>query len=188
MNHPQDSGSLGHTSPSSDPFSTELIWTSSMSPGPSAPPTVPIYPGHNPFFPPIQPQVASANAWQPYSSTPASSIDQPSPASNNNKVPIPRLAAPTAFHGRRRSARACEACRQRKIKCDGNRPACRQCVYHNQHCSYEDVKRVREQKQLELLTRRVGRYESLLRSLEGEVDAPTAARIRKALKVSIQLD
>ncbi|KAJ5580233.1 uncharacterized protein N7459_006218 [Penicillium hispanicum] len=99
-----------------------------------------------------------------------------------NKVAIPRLAPSSAFRGRRRSARACEACRQRKIKCDGKRPSCGQCLYHRNQCLYEDVKRVRDQKQLDLLTRRVGRYESLLRNLEGEVDAPTARRIRKVLK------
>ncbi|CEJ55099.1 hypothetical protein PMG11_01376 [Penicillium brasilianum] len=101
----------------------------------------------------------------------------------NNKVAIPRLAAPTTSRGRRRSVRACESCRQRKIKCDGVRPTCGQCTYHNDRCQYEDVKRVRDQKMLELLAKRTERYESLLRDLEGDVDAPTARRIRKALKV-----
>lgn len=105
-------------------------------------------------------------------------------SASNNKVAIPRLAAPTTYRGRRRSARACEPCRQRKIKCDGVRPTCGQCAYHNNRCVYEDVKRVRDQKMLELLSKRAERYESLLRDLEGDVDAPTARRIRKALKVS----
>jgi hypothetical protein len=46
---------------------------------------------------------------------------------------------------------------------------------------------VRDQKMLELFSKRAERYESLLRDLEGDVDAPTARRIRKALKVSIAL-
>jgi hypothetical protein len=100
------------------------------------------------------------------------------------KVAIPR-AAPYSIHSqRRRSARACEPCRQRKIKCDGNKPVCRQCHEHNVTCSYLDVKRVRDQKQLEILSRRVKEYESLLRDLETEVDANAARRIRRTLKTS----
>lgn len=143
----------------------------------------------------------SANAQLSYSSYPPSMvptgftnpdhqrlapIDHAS-INNNNKVAIPRLAPPTTYRGRRRSARACEPCRQRKIKCDGVRPTCGQCAYHNNRCVFEDVKRVRDQKMLELLSKRAERYESLLRDLEGDVDAPTARRIRKALKVSIVL-
>ncbi|KAJ5177378.1 uncharacterized protein N7500_000077 [Penicillium coprophilum] len=100
------------------------------------------------------------------------------------KVAIPRLASSDALlHGRRRSARACEPCRQRKIKCDGIRPLCGQCVYHNHTCSYEDVKRVRDQKRLGSLVKRVDTYEALLRDLEVEADPPTARKIKKALKV-----
>jgi hypothetical protein len=145
------------------------------------------------------PHVGNANAQLPsYSFSPPSSMvptgstnpdQRVAPAENasinNNKVAIPRLAPPTAYRGKRRSARACEPCRQRKIKCDGVRPTCGQCAYHNNRCVFEDVKRVRDQKMLELLSKRAERYESLLRDLEGDVDAPTARRIRKALKVSI---
>ncbi|KAJ5496261.1 hypothetical protein N7463_008248 [Penicillium fimorum] len=99
------------------------------------------------------------------------------------KVAIPRLAGSDALlHGRRRSARACEPCRQRKIKCDGTRPLCGQCVYNNHTCAYEDVKRVRDQKRLGSLVKRVDTYEALLRDLEVEADPPTARKIKKALK------
>ncbi|KAJ5175601.1 uncharacterized protein N7482_001478 [Penicillium canariense] len=114
---------------------------------------------------------------------PSGSTDQ-SEASGTNKVAIPRAAAPAAQRGRRRSVRACEACRQRKIKCDGDRPTCGQCTYHNNRCVYEDVKRVREQKLLGLLSQRVERYESLLHDLQGDADAPTARRIRKVLRIT----
>lgn len=50
-------------------------------------------------------------------------------------------------------------------------------------CQYLDVKRVREQKQLEVLGRKVGRYEELLKELETEVDTGSAKKIRKVLKV-----
>lgn len=164
-----------HASPDSNP----------LSPTFSAPPPSPspnIHSNQTPFLPPTQP----ANPMmQPYSSTPPlphpGSIEQPAPPS---KVAIPRISAPTTYRGRRRSPRACEPCRQRKIKCDGNRPTCGQCVYHNDSCIFEDVKRVRDQKMLEVLSQQVERYEKLLRTLEGEVDAPTSRKIRKALKVS----
>lgn len=104
------------------------------------------------------------------------------------KVAIPR-AAPYSIHSqRRRSARACEPCRQRKIKCDGNKPVCRQCHEHHVTCSYLELKRVRDQKQLEILSHRVKAYESLLRDLEMEVDANAARRIRRTLKTSSRGD
>ncbi|KAF3384359.1 hypothetical protein F1880_001878 [Penicillium rolfsii] len=131
---------------------------------------------YSPYAPPAMVPISFTNADQSIAST-----DHVS--NNNNKVAIPRLAPPTAYRARRRSARACESCRQRKIKCDGVRPICGQCTYHNNRCVFEDVKRVRDQKMLELLSKRVERYESMLRDLEGDVDAPTARRIRKALKV-----
>ncbi|CAI7638087.1 unnamed protein product [Penicillium manginii] len=101
---------------------------------------------------------------------------------HGHKVAIPRITGPNVNRGRRRSARACEACRQRKIKCDGIKPTCGQCSYHNNQCSYEDIKRVREQKELQLLGHRVEHYEHLLRSLETEVEPHTARKIRKTLK------
>lgn len=129
---------------------------------------------------PLSPIQAPAQAFSEYTPAPSASIGSTAP-----KVAIPRLAGSDTFaHGRRRSARACEPCRQRKIKCDGIRPSCGQCAYHNHSCSYEDVKRVRDQKRMGCLVKRVEAYEALLRELEAEVDLPTARKIKKALKVS----
>lgn len=117
-------------------------------------------------------------AFSQHMSTPSAS------GSTAPKVAIPRLTGSDTFiHGRRRAARACQPCRQRKIKCDGIRPSCGQCAYHNYGCNYEEVKRVRDQKQLGSLAKRVDTYEALLRDLEAEVDPPTARKIKKALKV-----
>ncbi|KAJ5121072.1 uncharacterized protein N7515_009033 [Penicillium bovifimosum] len=139
----------------------------------TTPPIQHPYPTPLPFSPGVPTQVHSGPA------STAGSTTTPAP-----KVAIPRLAGSDAtLHGRRRSARACEPCRQRKIKCDGMRPQCGQCVYNNQTCSYEDVKRVRDQKRLRSLSKRVDAYEALLRDLEAEVDVPTAKKIRKAMKV-----
>ena len=104
------------------------------------------------------------------------------------KVAIPRAAGSSGISSRshrRRSPRACEPCRQRKIKCEGTWPACRQCVESHITCLYQDVKRVREQKELGVLGRKVERYEGLLRELEPEVKTGLARRIRRVLKVCI---
>ena len=50
-------------------------------------------------------------------------------------------------------------------------------------CAYLDIKRVREQKQLGVLARRVEVYGALLREIEPEVEAGAARKIRRALKV-----
>jgi hypothetical protein len=156
-------------------------WMAPMSPGSTD--AQQLYPTPNSFSPSFQGPNAPASYSQHYASSSSSA-----PGSAFRAVPkvaIPRLAgAETGFGGRRRSARACEPCRQRKIKCDGLRPSCGQCVYHNHRCSYEDVKRVRDQKRLGTLAKRVEAYEALLRELEGEVDLPTARQIRKVLQVS----
>lgn len=165
----------GYTNSSSN----SAYWPSSLSPV-SPVPQNHIY-DRSPFIPPSE----SLHSYASQSAMPGNAApDMVDTAPANPKLPIPRLNAGTSVRGRRRSARACEPCRQRKIKCDGNRPTCGQCVYHKNRCGYEDVKRVRDQKMLGYLTQRVERYESLLRGLEGEVNAPTARRIRKALKVS----
>lgn len=192
MHNPSDSfGHEGHEYDSSSVNGS--FWPPvSISPAPST--SAPAFPGQNAPFPAAH-HVGNPSAHLSYSAYPPPMVpsgfanpDQrvaPGNTASNNKVAIPRLAAPTTFRGKRRSARACEPCRQRKIKCDGVRPTCGQCAYHHSRCLYEDVKRVRDQKMLELLTKRTERYESLLRDLEGEVDAPTVRRIRRALKVSV---
>ena len=130
-------------------------------------------------------QPLNLNMLPNYSSTPSPQIPIDPINSYGIKVAIPRLNAPNLNRTRRRSVRACEPCRHRKIKCDGAKPSCGQCEYHQNQCSYEDVKRVRDQKELKLLGERVEHYEHFLRSLEGEVEPQTARRIRKTLKVSI---
>ncbi|KAL3465179.1 fungal-specific transcription factor domain-containing protein [Aspergillus heterothallicus] len=97
------------------------------------------------------------------------------------KIAIPRATSAKTSSQRRRSARACEPCRQRKVKCDGGRPECRKCREHGLSCSYIDIKRIRDQKQLGILSGKVERYEKLLRQFENELEPGAAKRIRKAL-------
>jgi hypothetical protein len=53
-------------------------------------------------------------------------------------------------------------------------------------CSYLDIKRIRDQKQLGLLSKKVERYEKLLKQLETEAEPTTARLIRKTLSASAQ--
>ncbi|GCB24367.1 uncharacterized transcriptional regulatory protein C3C7.04 [Aspergillus awamori] len=103
------------------------------------------------------------------------------------KVPIPRATGTTVRSQRRRTARACEPCRQHKTKCDGNKPVCTQCLRLNMRCKYSDTKRVRDQKKLGLLTRKVVRYENLLEEIERESEWNTARRISQTLRMSDQI-
>ncbi|RAL04313.1 uncharacterized protein BO80DRAFT_422159, partial [Aspergillus ibericus CBS 121593] len=142
---------------------------------------------------PVSPSAVPPVAFRPYSlpqymDRPGPYAYQSSSSSSSRevsglaaKVAIPRTTSASSQSQRRRSARACEPCRQRKIKCDGNKPICRQCIDHNVSCFFVDVKRVRDQKQLGFLGKKVERYEQLLQDLEKEVDDPAARRIRRAL-------
>ncbi|GLA17943.1 hypothetical protein AnigIFM62618_005096 [Aspergillus niger] len=146
----------------------EWSW-GSMSPG--IPPAA--------FRPYSLPQFMDRPGPYPYQSSSSSSRELSGSAA---KVAIPRTTSASSQSQRRRSARACEPCRQRKIKCDGSKPVCRQCIDHNVSCFFVDVKRVRDQKQLGLLGKKVEQYERLLQELEKEVDENAARRIRKVLR------
>lgn len=54
----------------------------------------------------------------------------------SGKVAIPRQSAASTPRYSRRVPRACESCRQRKIKCSGDTPICRQCKELRISCSY----------------------------------------------------
>lgn len=54
----------------------------------------------------------------------------------NAKVPIPRQRANATPRHSRRVPRACESCRQRKTKCSGDTPVCRQCREMRISCQY----------------------------------------------------
>jgi hypothetical protein len=98
-------------------------------------------------------------------------------------IATPRATSAGKSSQGRRSARACEPCRQRKVKCDGGWPKCRKCREHVLSCTYIDIKRIRDQKQLGVLSRKVERYEKLLGQLENDLDPETTKGIRKALSV-----
>ncbi|RDK41709.1 C6 transcription factor [Aspergillus phoenicis ATCC 13157] len=118
------------------------------------------------------------------------SYSYPFPSSSSREVPgsagkvaIPRITCASSQSQVRRCTKARGPCRQRKTKCDGNKPVCRPCVDHNVSCFYTDVKRVRHRKQLSVLQRKVEQYERLLHDLE-EVDGNVARHIQTALRGS----
>ncbi|KAI2673850.1 transcriptional regulator family: Fungal Specific TF [Penicillium roqueforti] len=100
------------------------------------------------------------------------------------RINIPRLRRERrASEGRGRTARACDTCRQRKMKCDGKKPVCAQC--HAQGlttCDYSEAKLVRERKQLELAQLKIGAYEDLLRNIAQRADTSTAKQITSTLE------
>lgn len=59
-------------------------------------------------------------------------------AASQTKVAIPRQRVAAAPRYNRRVPRACSSCRQRKTKCSGDTPICRQCRELRATCSYPD--------------------------------------------------
>ena len=66
------------------------------------------------------------------------------------KVAIPRQRAPSAPRYNRRVPRACASCRQRKTKCSGDTPVCRQCRELRATCNYPEGWRERTKKYVDL--------------------------------------
>lgn len=103
-----------------------------------------------------------------------------------NKLPIPRIPHERRAASGRRISRACDACRARKAKCDGNRPRCAQCTAQGlDKCLYSDRKLVRLQKDFESEQGKREAYEGFLRDLSVEFEGPIADRIDKFLKVCL---
>lgn len=68
---------------------------------------------------------------------------------------------------RRRIAKACDACRKKKIKCDGQQPKCGHCQNYKTDCVFTHVEKKRNPpkgaKYIEGLENRLGRMEKLLK-------------------------
>ncbi|KAG1844338.1 hypothetical protein DFJ58DRAFT_29242 [Suillus subalutaceus] len=76
-------------------------------------------------------------------------------ASNQSTTPPPTL----------QRGKACLRCRKRKMRCDGSKPACQQCVRAKQHdaCQYDDGK---GKTRTQLLREHIERLEQRIRELE----------------------
>lgn len=75
------------------------------------------------------------------------------------KIAIPRLhrepdiastAGSSVLGDKHRVTHACESCRHRKTKCSGDRPMCKHCEDCNLTCIYEDGKRDRTKKSVDV--------------------------------------
>ncbi|KAI2733228.1 transcriptional regulator family: Fungal Specific TF [Penicillium roqueforti] len=102
-------------------------------------------------------------------------------AASQTKVAIPRQRVAAAPRYNRRVPRACSSCRQRKTKCSGDTPICRQCRELRATCSYPDGWREKTKKQVEALSEKAQEYENLLKELRGMVEFSAAERIRSLL-------
>ncbi|KAB8229840.1 putative C6 transcription factor [Aspergillus alliaceus] len=81
------------------------------------------------------------------------------------KVRIPRLGTASIRTVRQRTSRACAACRDKKTKCDGQKPECSQCRQLRIPCSYVGSKRERQRGALESVQAKIQSYESLLQRI-----------------------
>ena len=111
-------------------------------------------------------------------------IDPPTMPGSKPGLPIARSAGtPFERPERARTSHACEPCRERKTKCDGERPSCRRCLHTGTGCFYGYGKGWRKKKTAEDLTatsRRLARYEALLNDIMPHVSPNVAAMIEEA--------
>lgn len=89
----------------------------------------------------------------------------------HNKVAIPRVAPASQPPVRRRVQRACEGCRERKVKCGGQKPVCEQCTTFGVNCVYPSSRREKQEVQVEQLKSENEQLKSLLAKLAGRVDS-----------------
>ncbi|KAL4964658.1 putative C6 transcription factor [Aspergillus stella-maris] len=131
-----------------------------------------------PTFPPqVLPEVASG---QPEGFAQAAAIAAAQPEQLlNNKVAIPRSANSAAVSNRGRVSRACENCREQKVKCSGQRPTCQRCQDAEIQCSYGDRKREKLARRLSDLTARVDTLETLLQNIYPNLDSLSAQYVER---------
>ncbi|KAJ5964763.1 uncharacterized protein N7479_004639 [Penicillium vulpinum] len=98
------------------------------------------------------------------------------------KVAIPRQRSIVVPTSNKRVSRACESCHQRKIKCNGQTPTCRQCEETKATCTYPLKSREKTTQQIGSLHERVQDYETLLKEIENQVDGQAAKRIKDLLQ------
>ncbi|KAL2815083.1 fungal-specific transcription factor domain-containing protein [Aspergillus cavernicola] len=105
----------------------------------------------------------------------------PQERSLNSKIAIPRSANSNAIPNRGRVSRACETCRDQKVKCTGQRPACQRCQELGIQCSYGDRKREKLARRLSGLSARVQSFETLLQNIYPNLDSMSAQCVEQIL-------
>ncbi|KAI9373580.1 fungal-specific transcription factor domain-containing protein [Aspergillus egyptiacus] len=102
----------------------------------------------------------------------------------NSKVAIPRSTNTSTVPNRGRVSRACEICRDQKVKCSGQRPTCQRCQESGIQCSYGDRKREKLARRLSDLSARVQTFETLLRNVYPNLDSLSAQYVEQILSDS----
>ncbi|KAF8537240.1 fungal-specific transcription factor domain-containing protein [Trichophaea hybrida] len=112
-----------------------------------------------------------------------SSADTSDLAESKVAIPRVRITEPRqklTTH-RDRVSHACEECRRRKRKCDGQRPECGDCKAALLTCRYGDGKRNLAKKKMKRLEEKVKLYENLLDRLRPSLDPAGQLAIQNAL-------
>ncbi|KAL2853454.1 fungal-specific transcription factor domain-containing protein [Aspergillus pseudoustus] len=99
----------------------------------------------------------------------------------NSKVAIPRSVSANTVPNRGRVSRACENCRDQKVKCSGQRPTCQRCQESGIQCSYGDRKREKMARRLSDLSARVQTFETLLQNIYPNLDSLSAQYVEQIL-------
>ncbi|KAL4892873.1 fungal-specific transcription factor domain-containing protein [Aspergillus ambiguus] len=110
------------------------------------------------------------------------------PRSSNPKMPIPRSANSRHWTPSGRVKRACDNCREQKVKCSGDHPVCQRCQEAGFDCLYGDGKRAKIAKELSDLTDQVHAYKSLLRDIYPKLDSKSAERVADVFSETIETE
>lgn len=126
---------------------------------------------------PIAPSVTPATSLSPSSASPS---ERTAP-----KVAIPRLENRKDKVQRQRTLRACVPCRDRKTKCDGHMPVCRQCSLTGSECTWTWSKRERKDWELEAARSKIHAYEALLAEILAKSRADNLHSIEDIFSVRV---
>jgi hypothetical protein len=99
----------------------------------------------------------------------------------DSRVPIPRTAVPSGQQHISRARKACQPCRERKRKCSGDQPICRQCEEEGVDCVYRESKRQQTEKELRCLANQLQISHALLRDILPELGPDSARRVEAVL-------
>ncbi|KAL5338852.1 fungal-specific transcription factor domain-containing protein [Aspergillus crustosus] len=149
-------------------------------------------PGNEPVFNWVAPALPRPSTLPLTTSSEQTTSNQPDLSANapsvvsaenslNSKVAIPRSANSTAAPNRGRVSRACENCRDQKVKCSGQRPVCHRCQETGIQCSYGDRKREKLARRLSDLSARVQTFETLLQNIYPNLDSLAAQYVEQIL-------
>ncbi|PYH63984.1 Zn(II)2Cys6 transcription factor [Aspergillus vadensis CBS 113365] len=92
-----------------------------------------------------------------------------------NKVPIPRISVAPGQQQISRTHKACQPCGEKKRKCSGDQPICRQCGEAGIYCIYRESKRQQRDREVNGLANQLQISHALLRQILPEL-GPDSAR------------